>query len=73
MEKDGQCCESSRDFRGEEAELDTRRRQEIVLHPSMKTGAGEDRKLVRGKDDRQHGGGEQQDQPKNLCDHCTRN
>lgn len=38
----------------------------------MKTGVGEDKKLVRGKDDKQDGGGEQWDQPGKICDHYTR-
>lgn len=59
MEKDGWGCESWRDLRGAEGELGPRRRQEVILHPSIKTGLGEDKKLVRGKDDRQDAGGEQ--------------
>lgn len=46
-------------MREAEAELDPRGRQEVILRPSMKTGVGEDKKLVRGKDDKQDGGGEQ--------------
>lgn len=56
MEKDGRHCKPWRDLRGAEHELHPRGRWEFILHPPMKARVGEDKKLVRGKDNRRGGG-----------------